>query len=263
MDPAIGFEACTVENYGGIVAIAGDVRVRHFPLRVTDSLALIVDHGGAQVTVDGKRVCVPSDATIFRPPNAIWSIEPARFGFACINIEQRLLPRATRYEAFTWRRFSIAGLRTVEQIVEALFEAGLARGGERFSGEQNRVRRAREFIEAHFASNPDLAEIAAAAELDRFALVRLFRRAYGITPHAFQIRLRIREAERLLGKESSLERVAHAVGFADLSHLTRHFRRIVGVTPGAYRKLQFRSTRRRGVAVRQSDAVRFGSNHHE
>lgn len=266
MAVAVGFDACTVEQFtiGGapVLAIIGDVRKRHFPLRVTDSLAIVINHGPEQTIIaNGKKVIIPPHAAIFRPPNAIWTIPSDQFGFACINLDQRLLPRGTRYETFTWRpspmmpavpdvvarlRHSRSALSREQQVVmmvEQLFTAGLARSGERFAGEPNTARRAREFLESCYASNPSLDDIAAVAGVNRFALVRLFRRAYGITPHTFQIRLRVRQAQRMLAAGHALHYVATSVGFVDLSHLTRHFRRVLGVTPGAYaRNLQFRTT---------------------
>jgi len=263
---AVGFEACTVEQFrvagAPILAITGDVRPRHFPLRVTDSLAIVINHGPEQtITANGRPVTIPPHAAIFRPPNASWTIPPARFGFTCLNLDPRLLPRETRYEPFTWRpssampvlpevvahlrhsRSSLSREQRVVTMVEHLFTAGLARRGERYAGEPNTARRAREFLESCHASNPALEDIASAAGTNRFALVRLFRRAYGITPHAFQIRLRVREAQRMLAAGGDLHYVAISVGFVDLPHLTRHFRRVLGVTPGAFaRNLQFRTT---------------------
>ncbi|HEY0255774.1 MAG TPA: AraC family transcriptional regulator [Kofleriaceae bacterium] len=277
MAAAVGFEACTVEPFSGAFAITGDVRHRQFPLRVTDSLAIVLNQGPAQTIIaDGKQVVVPSNAAIFRPPNAIWTIPSGEFGFACINIESRLLPRGTRFHTFTWRPATmlpvlpvIDQLRTgssdhaIAGVVENLFSIGLARSGERFAGEPNTARRAREYLEANFAENPTLDEIGHAAGINRFALVRLFRRVYGITPHAFQIRLQLRRAQRMLMDGEDLGSVAARVGFADPSHLTRHFRRVHGVTPGAYRNLQFRSTDRARGAVRMDHGIRIRPDRHE
>ena len=53
-------------------------------------------------------------------------------------------------------------------------------------------------------------------------------------PHAYHLQLRIDRAKRLLAAGSAPARVANDSGFVDQSHLTRHFRKWVGVTPGAY-----------------------------
>jgi AraC-like DNA-binding protein len=72
------------------------------------------------------------------------------------------------------------------------------------------------------------------AGLSRFELIRRFRRQNGLTPHAFQRDLRIERARALLGEGVPGAAVAAACGFADQPHLTRVFKRMVGVAPGAY-----------------------------
>jgi AraC family transcriptional regulator len=68
---------------------------------------------------------------------------------------------------------------------------------------------------------------------DHFA--RLFRRASGVTPHDFIVRRRVERARDLLRAGGrSIAEVAHDVGFADQSHLTRHFGRLLGTTPARF-----------------------------
>ena len=80
----------------------------------------------------------------------------------------------------------------------------------------------------------NLAAVSSFAGLTRFELVRRFRQQTGLTPHAFQVNLRIARARLMLGAGEPIARVAAACGFADQSHLTRTFRRAVGVTPGRF-----------------------------
>lgn len=80
-----------------------------------------------------------------------------------------------------------------------------------------------------------LAEIAAAANLSPFRLFRAFARQTGMSPHAYQRQARVRSAAGVIRRNYSLGEVAAAPGFSDQAHLTRSFRRILGVTPGAYR----------------------------
>jgi AraC-like DNA-binding protein len=55
-------------------------------------------------------------------------------------------------------------------------------------------------------------------------------------PHAFQTQVRVSRAKTLLLEGWSISQVASQTGFADQSHLTRHFKRLVGVTPGRYQQ---------------------------
>ncbi len=95
--------------------------------------------------------------------------------------------------------------------------------------------RARELLSARLAENVTLDELAEAAGLERFTLLRGFARTYGLPPHAWVIQERVRRAQVLLRGGMSPAEVAIELGFTDQSHLSRHFRRLTGVTPGCYR----------------------------
>jgi AraC-like DNA-binding protein len=98
------------------------------------------------------------------------------------------------------------------------------------------VRRARDYLVEHHARNVSLAELARVASLSPFHLTRLFARETGMPPHAFQTQLRVAAAKRLIRAGSPLSAVAACVGFADQSHLIRHFKRLTKITPGEYLK---------------------------
>jgi AraC-like DNA-binding protein len=85
-----------------------------------------------------------------------------------------------------------------------------------------------------FSQRITLDDLARATALSRYAVLRVFRREIGIPPHRFLTQLRVEQARRLLQAGLSPASVAQQVGFADQSHLTRHFRRLVGVTPGVF-----------------------------
>ena len=101
----------------------------------------------------------------------------------------------------------------------------------RARAEHAAVRRARRHLSERWDERVTLAELAVAAGLSRFELVRRFREQNGVTPHAFQSNLRIDHARRLLAAGEAPAAVAATCGFADQSHLTRVFKRAVGVAP--------------------------------
>jgi AraC-like DNA-binding protein len=84
--------------------------------------------------------------------------------------------------------------------------------------------------------NVGLDEVAAAAGIGKFRLVRLFRERTGLPPHALHLAHRIRAARRLLEAGESIAATAAATGFADQSHLHRHFQRTLGLAPAAYQQ---------------------------
>ncbi len=84
--------------------------------------------------------------------------------------------------------------------------------------------------------NVGLDELAAAAGIGKFRLIRLFRERTGLPPHALQLAHRIHRARQLLESGETIAGTAVATGFADQSHLHRHFTRSLGLTPGEYVK---------------------------
>ena len=98
------------------------------------------------------------------------------------------------------------------------------------------VAAAREYLHAHVAENVSLRRLAAlAGDLNPSYFNRAFRAAVGLPPHAYQVHLRVLRAKEMLAAGRSISDVAWATGFADQSHLTRHFKRQVGVTPARYK----------------------------
>lgn len=99
------------------------------------------------------------------------------------------------------------------------------------------VRRVRELLADSLEQPPRLDELARRTGLSPFHLLRVFTRATGQTPHEFLTQRRVEQVRAQLRGSASLADIAAACGFADQSHMTRHFRRQVGVTPGQYRKI--------------------------
>jgi AraC-like DNA-binding protein/quercetin dioxygenase-like cupin family protein len=101
--------------------------------------------------------------------------------------------------------------------------------------EPRAIVRAQAYLEAHAAEPITLADLAAHAGLSAFHLVRCFRRALGVPPHAYLESVRIARAQRLIAAGTPLAEIAYAIGYSSQSHFTTRFRKIIGVTPGRYR----------------------------
>ncbi|MGH2484638.1 MAG: AraC family transcriptional regulator [Ktedonobacterales bacterium] len=100
--------------------------------------------------------------------------------------------------------------------------------------ESSDVRRLRDYLDEHANVAVTLADLADLAGMSAFHTLRVFTRATGMPPHAYLTQRRVAHARALLAQRVPLARVAAVAGFYDQSHLTRHFKRIVGVTPGQY-----------------------------
>jgi transcriptional regulator GlxA family with amidase domain len=96
------------------------------------------------------------------------------------------------------------------------------------------VTRARDYLQQRCHETITLEELAGVASLSRYHLLRSFSAQVGLPPHAYQLRLRVERAMTLLRSGLPASTVAGLAGFADQSHLTRHFRRLVRVTPAEY-----------------------------
>jgi AraC-like DNA-binding protein len=96
------------------------------------------------------------------------------------------------------------------------------------------LRRACEFLRDNLSENVTLEHLAAAGETSRFRIVRLFSAAFGAPPHAFQVAQRVVDARRLMEQGVAPALAAARVGFSDQSHLHRHFRPRLGLTPREY-----------------------------
>lgn len=97
-------------------------------------------------------------------------------------------------------------------------------------------RRAKEFIEGHLAENLSLADLARECALSVAQFARSFKRSTGKAPYQFLTERRIERArDLLLHTELPLADVAVCCGFADQSHFTKKFRRVVGMSPGSFR----------------------------
>ena len=73
--------------------------------------------------------------------------------------------------------------------------------------------------------------------LSRFALARHFRDLLGTSPYRYLVMRRLERAKGLIAGGTSLAQSAIASGFADQSHMTRHFKQAYGVSPGQWRVL--------------------------
>jgi AraC-like DNA-binding protein len=153
-------------------------------------------------------VCDPAIATILQQAHAALE-EP----ISILECESRLL------EALA----SLVARHTASKV--SAHEVGL---------EHRSVKRAKEYLETLPNENVSLDTLAREAGIGPFHLCRVFRRETGLSPHAYQIHMRTRLAKSLLMKGIPISQVAAEAGFADQAHLTRHFKRMFGVTPGRY-----------------------------
>jgi transcriptional regulator of acetoin/glycerol metabolism len=99
------------------------------------------------------------------------------------------------------------------------------------------LKRVQQYVEDHLAERVSIEQLAAIAELSVFHFARAFKQSQGTTPHSYLLHRRIVRAQGLLREtKSPLSEIALVSGFADQSHLARHFRERLGVSPAIFRR---------------------------
>lgn len=137
----------------------------------------------------------------------------------------------------------------IESLLNEFVES--VRGAPRRSAPtRGAAERIRECLHADYTCKSDLASLARETGLSRFQVLREFKQRYGLPPYAYQLSTRVAHARALLRRDVSPAEVAAACGFADQSHFTRHFRRMVGTTPLRYARASSRPTSDREVGDR-------------
>ena len=100
-----------------------------------------------------------------------------------------------------------------------------------------KLRRVTDWMAAHLAEEFSLGRLAGQAGMSEFHFNRLFKRATGMPPSQYQIKLRIDAARRLLREtKKSVITVANEVGYSNPSHFAQLFRKETGLSPTNYRR---------------------------
>ncbi|MBV17949.1 MAG: AraC family transcriptional regulator [Thalassospira sp.] len=147
------------------------------------------------------------------------------------------------FDAITNGTADAARLRRQEMLLILLHHAVMTPGqsdapglhtASRTAVASNRIRNAKALLDDAPTTSHSLDDLATAAGLSKFQTLRDFTRATGLTPHAYLIQRRIDLARDMIKRGETLADIAHGAGFADQSHLNRHFIRAFGITPGRY-----------------------------
>jgi len=256
--PTVALSECRLDRAlsGSVEIVEGPRANRQFPVRVSESLGVCLKSGPSHhVTVDGRDVIYPEDAISVRPPGCIWSVtSTGPVGFLSLDLGPSGLPSGLVRGG--GMRFAAANvlpdLRALGRLLRsgepALLLADLIADLILALGRSNLISadelgqsapvgissRVREALESAIDDPPPLAVLADDNGISRFALLRQFKKDFGVTPHAFTLGLRVDRARQRLARGADLAEVALELGFADQPHFTRVFRRQVGLAPGDY-----------------------------
>ncbi|HSC84426.1 MAG TPA: AraC family transcriptional regulator [Pseudomonas sp.] len=179
--------------------------------------------------------------SLYVPPDELAaSLGLAQLQFAAPLQQQPLLANALA-QAVEQCLSDDALLRERGEESVTLLLGDIARGaGVRAAGSADMgrgpVARLQELLAAHLEQTPSLEQMAASVGLSKFHLLRAFKQRTGLSPRQWAMQLRTRRARGLLRLGLPVGEVAHALGFADQSHLTRYFRAAYGLPPGQFQR---------------------------
>jgi AraC-like DNA-binding protein len=253
----------------GLSLLAADFTDHDYPPHSHEALVVAVTElGGALIKSRGQIEEADSARLfVFNPaePHAGWMGWSRRWRYRSLYLTQAALDALAaqlgiaRVPYFTRNRFDdadlIAGFLELHRVLEqgrdpfrerqclaASFGRLFARhgsGGDRLAPaptDRGRFRAATAVMRARLACDLRLEALAQEVGLTTFQLIGLFKRATGLTPHAYLTQLRLGAACRELRHGVPPAAAASAVGFYDQSALNKHFKRCYGITPLQFQK---------------------------
>ncbi len=100
----------------------------------------------------------------------------------------------------------------------------------------NKVIQVKDYITQSFNKNISLNSLEKSFNINKFTLIRQFKKAYNTTPSSYQLQLKIAEAKKMLSQGKDVFNIINEVGFYDQAHFIREFKKMNGITPNAYLK---------------------------
>jgi len=126
--------------------------------------------------------------------------------------------------------------RLVEVINKILLANTCVQEQKSLSKHDMAINKAKEFMQDNISMNITLDDIAKELDLSKFHFLRLFKKQTHFSPHVYLMLVRLERAKSLLQEGKSIVDTTYTCGFADQSHLNKHFNAYVGLTPKTYQK---------------------------
>lgn len=210
----------TVATHGAILAIAPDATHSAEPHR---------ERGW------NYRSLYPSNALVGVALESSREEVPARFATPVIDDPRIASELAEVHRLLETSATTLAIEERLLVVLRALVDRhGSRERREALVSSTRAVDRARAYLDGNFGAAVRLDDLSRECDVSPFHLIRSFRDAIGMTPHAYLMQVRVNRAREMIVAGDAISSVAYRCGFVDQSHLTRTFKKIFGVTPGAY-----------------------------
>jgi AraC-like DNA-binding protein len=196
-------------------------------------------HTGESATPDGYvyRVLYPRIEHVSRVAVDIGSTKSELFFKESVLQDRRLAGMLSSFHRLLADKAPAAQsesrlLQALERLITHHSDSQLTR--RKIGLERPAVKTARDYVQAHFSEDITISRLASVVSLSPYYFARAFENETGRPPHAFLETVRIRKARELLDKGHTVVSAALSVGYADQSHFTHRFKRLLGITPGQY-----------------------------
>jgi AraC-like DNA-binding protein len=253
---------------GGLEVLNASFEKQHFSRHTHEGYTIgLIRRGAQRFWRSGARHTAPSNSVILVNADQVhdghsatdtgWSYEaiyptPEQLASISQELGNNALPHfpmAVSHDARLARLLShlFHALKSPEPLLqETVLHATLLTLSSQFSQQRRQPRqvkthqsgilRAKTLLDDTPEAQVSLDMLATIAGLSRYHFSRQFKQLTGLPAHAYQVQRRLQLAKTLLAQGHSIVDVATASGFHDQSHLHRHFRRALGITPRAYQK---------------------------
>ncbi len=258
-----GARFASARAFGGFMALTGYSFETRLPPHVHSAYVLgVVDHGSVWVTVNGSSYLAVPGSVILLAPFVVHTELPEAGGwsFRYLYPSEAVVRSALGIGSVGGRALDFAH----PVLDNPAIAAAIARVHDRVRHEQNEPRESdelvrlarllrdsatrppvfkppvdrrnihavRDMLTERPMRNVRLSDLAGAAGLSQFHFTRVFKSEIGLPPYAYFEQVRIAHAHDLIHQGHDLTSVAYQLGYADQSHLTRHFHRGSFTTPG-------------------------------
>jgi AraC-like DNA-binding protein len=248
----------------GVELVSASYRSREFPIHTHDCYVLgTVTQGAEELRVRGQgHVIKAGDGLLLHPnePHANRSIGESPLSYRVFYLSAAAIEQhwpgfrpglsmspvianaeiACRLAAIHARLFAghscSLELQTAILAIAEMIAAHSGSDSRSVGKPSSAAIRVRDWIDEHYSENFGLVELAGIADLSLYRTAHLFKSVIGVSPIAYRNQCRVYAARRLLRSEQPIAEIALEVGFADQSHLTRQFQRLMGVSPNSYRQ---------------------------
>jgi len=229
---------------GAVVSGSKDISAKRGAQQVVSvgecySLPPYRPHAGKSVADHCEYVMLYVPDAEWREQCAVYGVDPLLFSNAVskqLQLTRHLAsfvslvlrhPEMLAKWAGEWAVFCETILSPYSRVESARSSAALSR-----ISRDPAIFRAHEYLKEFWDKNVSLTELAREASMSTYELCRRFSALYGLTPHRYQLVLRLMNAKSKLLQGASISEVASDTGFSDQSHLGRHFKSVFGLTPG-------------------------------